>query len=56
MQWPSVSNRDYSVSSSSNLPAGFSPLATVPATPPLNTYTTPASADPQSYYRVEASR
>ena len=56
IQWPSVSNHDYSVSSSSNLPAGFSPLTSVPPTPPMNTYTTPASADPQTYYRVEVIR
>jgi hypothetical protein len=56
IQWPSVSNRDYSISSSSNLPMGFSSLASVPPTPPLNTYTTPASADPQIYYRVEVIR
>ncbi len=56
IQWPSVSNRDYTVGSSSNLVEGFAPLTTVPSTPPVNTYTTPASADPSLFYRVEVGR
>lgn len=56
IQWPSASNRDYEVSSAWDIPSGFSQLAIVPATPPVNTYTTPATANPQTYYRVHSSR
>ncbi len=56
LEWPSASNRQYVVSMSSNLPNGFMPLTAVTPTPPLNTYTTPASPSPQGYYRVEVDR
>lgn len=57
LQWPSATNRNYSLYGITNLSSGnFSNLATgIPATPPLNTYTSATlSAGMHSFYiRIE---
>lgn len=52
VEWPSAAQRTYSVQISGNLDGEWTPLSTnVPATPPLNAFTTPASHDAH-FYRV----
>lgn len=55
LQWPSASNRTYSLYRSENLPDGFAPIATdLAATPPGNAYTDTVSAVQRVYYRIQA--
>lgn len=56
LQWTSLSNREYKVQAATNLMTGFSALTNVPATPPTNIYTTPASLYPANFYSVEVLR
>jgi hypothetical protein len=51
--WSSASNRSYAVEVAPDLPGGFLPeTANLPATPPLNVYTTAAPAGIARYFRV----
>ena len=58
VQWPSVSNRLYTVAQSSNIVAGFSDMAVrLPATPPENAYTdTVHASDNASFYSIRVER
>lgn len=52
VEWPSAAQRTYSVQGAADLHSGWSPLATnIPATPPLNVYTTTASHEAR-FHRV----
>lgn len=53
-EWSSVSNRSYSILSSTNLNAGFDNIVAngMPATPPVNRYTNTAESSSPVFYRV----
>ena len=54
LRWPSVLDRTYTVSRSTNLPAGFSVLATnLPALPAMNVYTDDNPNAEMNAYRIE---
>ena len=54
LSWSSVSNKQYSVWGSTNLPAGFRLLRNnVPATPPINSYTDALSGLDHKFYRLQ---
>ena len=56
VRWASTSSRVYGVSRSTNLLAGFAPLATnLPATPPENVYTDSVPPAAQGLYRIDVS-
>jgi hypothetical protein len=55
IRWASASNRFYNLSRTTNLMSGFSVLAgasNLPATPPENVYTNPASAGAAVFYKI----
>jgi len=53
LQWPSVTNRFYSVARSTNLLEGFNPVATdIPATAPTNLFTDPIDDRGHIYYHL----
>jgi hypothetical protein len=53
VRWRSVEGRFYALSRSTNLPHGFSTIATqLPASVPVNVYTDQPPASPHVYYRV----
>jgi subtilisin-like proprotein convertase family protein/endonuclease/exonuclease/phosphatase family metal-dependent hydrolase len=54
VSWPSESNRLYRIARSTDLLAGFGPVATnIPATPPINVRTDTPPASPVLLYRIE---
>lgn len=54
LSWGSGTGYTYRVLRSTHLPHGFTPLATqLPATPPLNTYTTAPDSAPSAFFRIE---
>ncbi|HMP76945.1 MAG TPA: M12 family metallo-peptidase [Kiritimatiellia bacterium] len=56
VRWASVSSRVYGVSRSTNLLAGFIPLATnLPATPPENVFTDSVPPSAQGLYRIDVT-
>ncbi len=55
IQWLSRANEAYTVLKSTDLRAGYAPVAAeVPATPPVNAWTDPAAAAGAAFYRIEA--
>lgn len=54
--WPSVSNRVYEITHGTNLASPFSLVATVPATPPVNTYTNDSPGQTHGFYRISVSQ
>ncbi len=53
LQWTSGTGQTYSVMAATNLLAPYAPVASnLPATPPLNVYTTPADPASASFFRI----
>ena len=53
LQWTSGTGQTYSVMAATNLLAPYAPVASnLPATPPLNVYTTPANPASASFFRI----
>lgn len=55
LQWPSSTGKTYAITFATNLQEGFTGALTnaLPATPPVNVFTTPPWASPRGFYRVE---
>jgi predicted outer membrane repeat protein len=56
LQWPSVAGVNYTVQKSTDLSKGFSDvISSLPATPPMNTYTdVPEPGAPAAFYRIRS--